>query len=198
MLTSINKRVRAVPFIDLMIGYTNSRTIILALTLLFGSLIISKPATASVFHDCIYNSYTDEQKKLIIQSYELGKSFELGFTLAAISIVESSAGNNIANWRESSFGPYQNRAITVLNRHKIPSDDVILQFRTVERLIYDIEFAAQEAINELNYWIGVRKGDWTMVWASYNAGWKWENGVGYASMINYHVSELQKCGFDAD
>jgi hypothetical protein len=67
-----------------------------------------KPKTADwVFTQKEYNELTSQQKDVIKKSYWIGKSYGLGNTLAAISIVESRAGA-IQDRRHSKIcGPHQ-------------------------------------------------------------------------------------------
>ena len=36
------------------------------------------------------------------------------------------------------------------------------------------EYAASEAIAELEYWITVHGHDWNKIWSSYNGGWNYK------------------------
>ena len=62
------------------------------------------------------------------------------------------------------------------------------------KLISDFQFATKNAIDELTYWQKVHNNDWTKVWSSYNAGWKYDSNEAkrYSKDIALIIRELKK------
>jgi hypothetical protein len=141
------------------------------------------------------NLFDAEQKEVIQNSYRYGKSMNLGHTLAAISIVESSAGKQKTRFRnDASFGHYHILLKTAFKRLGADTEDE--QIQIVLRLYYDQRYGANLAITELLYWKQRHYGDWKKMVASYNAGNSWENGKNYVDKVSYYVLELQHCKLD--
>ena len=116
-------------------------------------------------------------------SYSFGSKYNLGWTLAAISYVESSLGKHPINLSDPSASQYHILIKSVLRRNNIPNT-AWNRSRMMERLLYDKKFAAKQAIKELLYW----KAYWTQ--KGYIGKWLWVKMVGsynggYYSNIEY-------------
>jgi len=137
--------------------------------------------------------FTLDQINVMQQAYDFGKPHNLGWSMAAISWRESSAGVNMANWSDPSFGPFHNFINSVAARHGVMGDDRAMMVLAM-RLFNDFDFAAQETVNELNYWISRHGENWPLVWASYNAGNNWNSprGAGYAEDIRQKIVFLRE------
>ena len=116
-------------------------------------------------------------------SYSYGAKYQLGWTLAAISYVESSLGKHPINLSDPSGSQYHILIKSVLKRNHIPNT-AWNRSRMMEKLLSDKKFAAKQAIAELLYWKSywVRKG--------YTGKWLWVKMIGsynggYYSNINY-------------
>lgn len=164
-------------------------------TLLLLALSVDLQASCNGYKD----QFSYEQWYVIEESYSIGKEQNLGWSLAAISIVESSAGKKVTNWREGSFGVYQILMTTAITRYtesngyEFDPNDSYDTFSLAFKLAFNQNFAAQFAIKELNYWRLQHGDNWGKVWASYNAGWSYARGLAYSNKIAYHIKELQKC-----
>ena len=140
-------------------------------------------------------SMTSVQKQWLMFAYDCGAPHQLGESLRAICWQESSAGSDLEHESDGSFGLFGNKALIVATRHyeTWPGDPTKKQVATMRRrLINEPVFAAIACVDELEYWQGKRGEDrWTKVWASYNAGWKWRNGLDYARDIMAKVKFLR-------
>ncbi len=140
-------------------------------------------------------SMTPVQKHWLKFAYDYGRPHQLGESLRAICWQESSAGIHMENLKDGSYGLFGGKALSVATRHHKtwPGRPTTYQINVVAvRLKIEAIFAAQACVDELEYWQGKRGEDrWTKVWASYNAGWKWRNGLGYARDIMAKVKFLR-------
>lgn len=140
----------------------------------------------------------DENQRIILQkAYDSGKPHDLSWTLSAIVWKESSAGKNLANWRDPSVGPFHNLLFSVARREGVEGNPM-LELAILNKLMYDFDFAAKHAIYEVKYWLKVHNGDWKKTWASYNAGWKWEKGKQYSNDIYKKIQYLKQHGCVSD
>ena len=114
------------------------------------------------------------QKHNLSKSYSYGKPYELGYTLAAIALVESQAGKWRLNIKTGDVGLYQINHITAQNTLGLEKhyDQLVLH----ERLIYDDVLGAEIAITTLEHF---RRGRvmnnkvWSEMIMSYNTGSQW-------------------------
>ncbi len=137
-----------------------------------------------------------EQKNTLQWAYEYGLKHGLGESMRAICWQESSAGLNLENEEDGSYGRYGGKALIVATRlYKTwPDQPSEAMVHFVQRLLLtDHAFAAEHCVRELRYWQKKRGADqWTKVWASYNAGNSWWNGKGYAADIRAKINFLRK------
>lgn len=117
---------------------------------------------------------SDSQLKIMVFSYKMGVEFDLGYSLAAIAWKESNFGlylMNLADGKLGSFGVYHILLEYAIARNKIKSNWDISRY--AERLVFDNELCANEAISELLFWKKYHKKHanvWRRMFASYNAG----------------------------
>ena len=137
--------------------------------------------------------FTLQQKEVIYKAYLKGERHNLGYTMAAITIVESSAGKYLVNLSDPSCGVYHALVPSVLSRANMRNTSANRN-AICSRLITDEEFAHREALKELLYWesryVGQRMS-WSKMVASYNAGTRYKNGLGYAKKVLKWVKYLQ-------
>ncbi len=140
-------------------------------------------------------SMSDEQKDRLKWAYEYGLKYGLGESMRAICWQESSVGADLENDEDGSFGLFGGKALIVATRYyktwpAQPRPELIRQSRYM--LIHNPKFAAAACVNELRYWQSKHGADqWTKIWASYNAGWSWWNGKGYAADIMAKIKFLR-------
>ncbi|MCT7910033.1 transglycosylase SLT domain-containing protein [Arcobacter lacus] len=136
---------------------------------------------------------TSQQLETLKKIKEKGEEHDLGYTLMAIAIKESKLGQYMINDKTHDFGLYQANIKTVLSRHNI-TDTAWNRDVLASKLITDFQFATKNAIAELTYWQKIHKNDWTKVWGSYNAGFKYNSKEArdYSQDIAAIIKELKK------
>lgn len=144
----------------------------------------------------IINSYSQAQRDVIQFSYDYGKEYNLGYTLAAISIRESHAGKINLNISDPSFGPYHVTIQNALHYHGW-RDTGYNRNVLAQMMMDDIELSAAFAIENLRGWQRIHgSSNWKQIWASYNAGhagYDSPAGREYAGIIASNISKLKKC-----
>ena len=111
----------------------------------------------------------------------------------AIAIKESRVGKYLVNVDTKDYGMYQANIKTVISRENA-KDTSWNRNVLAMKLISDFQFATKNAIDELTYWQKVHNNDWTKVWSSYNAGWKYDSNEAkrYSKDIALIIRELKK------
>ncbi len=111
----------------------------------------------------------------------------------AIAIKESRVGKYLVNVDTKDYGMYQANIKTVISRENA-KDTSWNRNVLAMKLISDFQFATKNAIDELSYWQKVHNNDWTKVWSSYNAGWKYNSNEAkkYSKDIALIIRELRK------
>jgi hypothetical protein len=136
------------------------------------------------------DKYNYNQKVIIAKAYNYGESYDLGYTMAAICIIESRAGEVQINLSDPSFGPYHNLLSTVMNRKGL-RNTLANRNMIAHKLMKDFGFASEMALQELLWWKGIHKGDWKKMIQSYNAGCKYQNGKKYLKKVQSLIKELK-------
>lgn len=140
-----------------------------------------------------------DQLEIMLYSYKVGATHDLGYALAAIAWKESNYGKylmNIFDGNLGSYGVYHILLETAISRNKIKTNWD--KSRYAEKLVFDIELCADEAISELLYWKSYFKRSatpWKAMFAGYNAGYKGLRstaGKAYADDAVLRVKALQK------
>lgn len=115
----------------------------------------------------------------------------LGFVMAGIAWQESSAGINLSPKKNHhAYGMFQNYIKTV--RAKKEKRGVKMSDREIIKKISKRDVSADYAIDELSYWLKVRKGNMRLALASYNAGWDYKKGLGYADSVLRKANYLKR------
>lgn len=156
-------------------------------------LLLVIPFILFANYESEYQKMTKQQKALLQKAYELGKNFDAGYTLAAISWKESEAGLYNINVYGPACGPFHALVSSVMARHTY-NDTPFMHNVVCQMLISNIDYAAAEALSEIEYWYTVHKGDWNKVWASYRKGWSYDSKTGqnYAKAIKNRIIVLKK------
>lgn len=136
------------------------------------------------------------QISLLKKSYDYGKQFDWGLTLAAIAWKESSAGKYLINLQDPSVGPFHVTIDKVLRHLNLP-DTPFNQNRAAQIGIERFDVTAFIAVMELAYWKVERGRTWRETLVSYNAGnnLKSERGQAYAEDVAQKVGVLKQCGW---
>lgn len=145
---------------------------------------------------------TSHQKEVINHSYANGSAEDFGYTLAAIAMVESRAGEYLMNWSDPSFGIHHILISTAANSLGIKGhyNEVLLG----QQLISDPGLSAKIAISVLRFWKAslIRREDfsWTNLWGAYNAGSNYDSSQAreYSYKIAEKIRWLNSCYFTQD
>lgn len=144
--------------------------------------------------DCgTYDNLSPLQKGRLLFSYHQGQSTNLGYTLAAIALIESSAGLYRLNIYSRDLGLYQvniktaSKVLGVTNYYK--------KLELAEKLIYRDILNAYVAIDVLRYFIDYHNQDWRKTIQSYNEGFNinTEKSLLYLDKVSGGVRLLQQC-----
>ena len=143
------------------------------------------------------NKLTPEQYKIMLYSYEVGNKYDLGYSLMAIAWKESNFGKyliNVTDGKMGSYGVYHILLEYAVARAKLKSDWDISRY--AEKLVFDIDLCANEALSELLFWRKFFKGKpFKSIFAGYNAGTaglKSEKGRIYADDAMLRIRALQR------
>jgi hypothetical protein len=138
-----------------------------------------------------YSKLTENQRHNIRLSVNRGVNDDLGLTLAAIALTESSAGVQRVNMRTKDFGLYAINYKTMKSIAGIQSD--LMGAALAFKITYDDEYAAKYALHVLRHFKKVHKGDWSKMVQSYNAGNRYWRGVGYLHKVKANVTLIKQC-----
>lgn len=122
-----------------------------------------------------------DQIDTLNRAYQIGESKDLGLTLAAIAMTESSAGKYKSNDVTGDYGVFQtNLKYTVKAiEQKTGAKMSWRQVRNLkQRLIDDMDTSGTHALIALEYWLDRHNGDWSKAVRSYNAGNNWNSSAG--------------------
>lgn len=157
-----------------------------------------------------FNNLAPSQHEVLQKSYSYGNKYDMGYTLAAISWVESTAGKNLQDNSSSgprSYGPFMLLLGNVMKReggkkYKNTSSTKVLRMASrgaklsyIKRLKVDFNFSAKHAITELMYWKH-RSSSEKELWASYNGGYNAltkPGAVRYSNKIKRTIGLFKTC-----
>lgn len=121
-----------------------------------------------------YSSLSDTQRHILMSGYKYGEGDDLGYTLAAILLTESTAGKYRLNYLSNDFG------VAMINIKTASSILGITNYykKTLlaQRLIYDDNLSFYLAIDVLKHFREARKESpkpYKAMIMSYNEGNKW-------------------------
>ena len=157
-------------------------------------ILITLILISNVFaSDFDINNLTPQEIKTLKEIKAHGKENGLSYSLMAIAIKESGLGKYLVNVDTKDYGMYQANIKTVISRENA-KDTSWNRNVLAMKLISDFQFATKNAIDELSYWQKVHNNDWTKVWSSYNAGWKYDSNEAkrYSKDIALIIRELKK------
>lgn len=137
--------------------------------------------------------FSDIQKQNLQIACDFGKQLEVEnvdmcYVMSAIAWQESSAGLKIHS--KYDHGMYQINIKTLRSRSKLRGLD--MTDSQLINLMKNHGISASYAYEEFDYWFGQRKGNLHRTLASYNAGWKYENGKSYADSVIKKMNYLKK------
>lgn len=136
--------------------------------------------------------FDQSQINTIHYAYHYGKKHDLGYTMAAIAWKESCAGLYRINFDDPSAGIYHAHLPGVIKRHYKAKNTSFKRNVVAERLIRDMEFASQIALEELLYWKKIRNNDWKTIIKSYNKGFSWEKSKGRNQLAEAYYQDISQ------
>ena len=160
----------------------------------FKSLLLILLFISNVFASNVdIKNLTQEQLETLKEIKKHGEDTGLSYTFMAIAIKESKLGEYMVNLDTKDFGLYQANIKTVLSRQNI-KDTTWNRNVFASKLVSDFQFATKNAIEELTFWQKIHRNDWTKVWGSYNAGYKFnsQQAKEYSKEIALIIKELKK------
>lgn len=135
---------------------------------------------------CLTLAGEGDREALIAKLVEAGKPYGLSKTLIAIAKVESNFGQVKVNLQDPSCGVMMIHLKHFLKRYNI-EDTPFKRNLACMQLIKNDELAIAEAVAILEFWKtkhcgkwGCKAEEWLKVWASYNAGYRWDSKAGRA------------------
>ena len=145
------------------------------------------------------NTYAKNLKKKL---FEVGKPYDLSYTLQAIVLVESGSFEKPikVNLQDPSAGITHIHIKYFLKRHNI-KDTPYSRNRVTQALIDNDDLAIAEAIANLEFWKdrfctrwGCTANQWDNVWAAYNGGYNYKSKKAreYAKKIRYYIDKLKR------
>jgi len=141
---------------------------------------------------------SDEQLKTLQRSYNFGYALGVGESMRAICWQESSGGVDLENEEDGSEGSYGhfgiNPVIAATRVYKTWAEPPSKYQVTMMILaLEDFNYGATMCQGELYHWMDEHGiGQWTKIWASYNAGNEWEKGKKYAQDIRDKITFLRE------
>lgn len=164
------------------------RVISYTLAIVAGILVINNTRASS----CGPVEALDQQQvQTLYQSYNYGKEYNMGLSLAAIAWQESNAGLYPINISDPSFGVHHILLSTAMKRSDVKNTNYHRNMLASKLLDHNV--SASFAIKELQYWSKYHKGNWSRIWASYNAGHNYKVGVKYSNKIKEKVKMVKYC-----
>lgn len=180
------------------------RTVVLSLTLVFSLNSQAKP---------LYDNFSAKQIDNLHFAYQFGEQYDrmgkmkepltpenrydnkgLGHIMAGIAWQETSAIDDLPRKRgHHAYGLFQNYIKTVKSKHK--QRGIVMGEQELIDYISRREVSAVYAMDELSAWLKIRKGDMRLALASYNAGWNYHKGLGYADAVLAKANHLKRKGF---
>lgn len=144
--------------------------------------------------------FTNSQLETMNRAWQFGKPHDLGYTLAAITWQESSAGQKLINnvgrdYKDIVVGAYHNKIRSAGTREGCDTKDKYCYATVAYRLMTDQAYASNHTIAELYYWKGVRKGNAQAMLASFHGGYSYDTKASknYASQVSKKMSYLKTC-----
>lgn len=178
--------------------------ILIALIFVFATQVYAGPSATD---------FTDMQKYNLSYAYNYGKGYgltgelrnvddpnfwnqrHLGTLFAAIAWEESSAGLNTGRNKKGhhAYGMFQNLYTTVTS--KLDERGIPFRHWYLKKDLERKSSSAEWAMDELRYWLAVRKGNIRIALASYNAGWNYRAGLKYADRVLAKNQNLKRMEF---
>lgn len=142
--------------------------------------------------------FTTDQLHTLQRAFDAGQERDWGWSLAAISWRESSAGLELVRFEppfkaeNASYGPFHVYLKTAMSREGCV--DYACAADITQDLITDFQYSADHAMAELDYWMSVHGRDYLKIWKGYNDGFQnTQKGADYAEEIRGKIRYLKEC-----
>ena len=130
------------------------------------------------------------QVEVMCNTWRIGASHDLQWTLTAIAWLESDMGERLLSPDRQDVGVFQINLISFRRRYAEQLEMYPRNDDQLRELLYDYEVGVTAAIAELTFWKKIHDGNWHKVWASYNSGWV--GGGMYARAISQRIGILKQ------
>lgn len=118
----------------------------------------------------IWPDMTRAEQRCIKASFDYGKEWDIGYTMAAINAHETRGGRWPIRVKEDAFGNHHLRAFYAACRvYDTDKPTIWQQSRVAERLLFDREFDLLQSRLHLQE-IMVRHKGWMAIWGAWNGG----------------------------
>lgn len=159
--------------------------------------ILSYPglAIAETKDSFVCESLTGKQITVLADAYMYGEPYDLSHSLMGIAWQESLAGKwKIQQHGSASFGTYHINIKTAMKRLGKKNSNFASNM-VAQQLVEDDRLSASLAVQELEFWKRVHKGDWKRIWASYNNGYRWKHksSLQYSENIGGIIKKVNRC-----
>lgn len=144
-----------------------------------------------------WDMMSEGQLKVLTAAYTDGHRHGLGESMRAICWQESSCGIDLVNKEDGTEGSYgyfgANPVIVATRVFKTwPNRPTNNQIAICKNALMNFEYGSKQCVAELQYWLDeYLRGEWSKVWASYNAGYDYEDGREYARDIKEKIMFLR-------
>lgn len=147
---------------------------------------------------------SDLQVYNLHRSFQYGYEHDMGYSLAAISFLESSGGKNLKNPDDPSGGHHHILVWHIADDFGMERTQENAEF-IMKILADNFYLSAHYAVKVLGWWLDRHDGDWFKAWRSYNQGHYWrlesesarERSWVYASRVNELVQfMIQYCPWE--
>lgn len=154
--------------------------------------MLTLPTTTWAQEKC--PSLSTKQLHVLQSAYDKGRPYDLGLTMAAITLVESRAGEVVININKGGsldLGIAQVNLKSASNRLGITNS--YKKNVLASKLITDWDFNLQMSLAELLYW-KEQRDEWSGMIASYNSGWNMSIGkTRYLPKVKESLKIIQQC-----
>jgi len=138
--------------------------------------------------------FTEGQVSIMYQAFQIGKQKDMSYSLAAIAWKESSAGKYMINLQDPSAGVFHITMINALAYLKWENTN-FNRNRAAQLLVEDFQLSAEFAMINLQFWKDHYGNNWHKIWASYNSGYNWSNGVEYSNDVASKIQKIKLCNW---
>ncbi len=160
-------------------------------------LLCAALSHAAYGNDCSeWNSLSAEQQYRLEYAYNYGKPYDKQWTMASLALHESNGGRYRINIKSKDFGLFQINEKNIFNILGVTS--YWKKQEMITKVVMDDALGAYLALDVLQHFEKVHKGNWKKMIMSYNIGNKKDykslkKGVDYYNKVVHHMNILKRC-----